>query len=236
MVSSGGDGVIHFWNIQNLEESKHIKASNVSISAFDANEDKDLIIVANNNKTIHVYSFKGELLHTFKAKDDDSNQHINAVALSPDGTTISSAKHRHIPSIKKNNNESSIQIWDLNRGIKFKTLRGEVNPIYSFDFHPTQNRLITLGGDRIVTFWDFETAEKYGDLKLQEPKREIPPKRKQLTVKKGKKFLKLATSIANGNIPTTEIKKTGTNVTSAVLKRAFREKSIIKYSSKCSTK
>lgn len=232
VVSSGGDGIIHFWNTGNLEESKHIKASNVAISAFDANEQKDLIIIANNNKTIKIYSFKGVLLHTFVAKNDNSKQPINALALSPDGTTIASANYRHIPSIKKKNKESIIQIWDLNRGSIYKILKGEVNPIYSFDFHPTQNRLITLGTNRKVTFWDFETAEKYGDFTLIEPKREIPPKRKQLTVKKGKKILKMATSIANGNIPTTEIKKTGTNITSTVLKRAFKEKSMVKYSSK----
>jgi len=238
LVSTGGDGLIHFWNIENLMESKHIKASPVAISAFDANTQKNLIIVANKNKTIKVFNLEGNLLHTFTSKTDDSKQPIKALALSPDGTTIASANYRHIPSIRKSKKESIIQIWDLKRGSIYKTFKGEVNPIYSFDFHPLENRLITLGDNRKVTFWDFESAEKYGDITLNEPKREIPPIRKKLNIKKGGKFLNIATSIANGNIPKPTVGKVtkpgnvAGNVGSAILKRAFKEKSMIKYSSK----
>jgi len=236
IISAGGDGLIHFWNLNKLIESKHIKASTVAISAFDANESKDKIIIANKNKSIKVYTFKGELIHDFTAKTNDTKQPINAITLSPNGTSIASANHRIIPSIRKTKKESVIQIWDLKRGVIFKTFKGEVNPIYSFDYHPTQNRLITLGDDQKVTFWDFETAEKYGDFSLEKPKREIPPRRKKLNIKKkGGKFLKIASDLANGNLPTInspDLKKAGKNVGSAIIKRQFKEQSLIKYSSK----
>lgn len=238
LVSTGGDGLIHFWNIENLMESKHIKASPVAISAFDANTKKNIVIVANKNKTIKVFNLKGDLLHTFTAKTDDSKRPIKALALSPDGTTIASANYRHIPSIRKSKKESIIQIWDLKRGSIYKTFKGEVNPIYSFDFHPNENRLITLGENRKVTFWDFETAEKYGDFTLNDPKREIPPLRSNPIKKHGKKFLNIATSVITGNVPKPTVGKVtkpgnpAGNVGSAILKRAFKEKSMIKYSSK----
>lgn len=233
IVSAGHDGVVHFWNLSTLEESKHIRVSTVAISAFDANESKDIIVFANKNKSIFVLNFKGEELNTFKAKTEELNHQIHAVALAPDGSTIASSNYRRVPSINKKINESLIQVWDLRRGILYKMLQGEVDPFYSFDFNPTQNRLITLGDDRKVTFWDFEAAEKYGDITLMEPKREVPPIRKMPKGKDaGSKFLKIATSIANGNLPDVDLKNTGKNVGSAIIKRAFKEKSMVKYSSK----
>ncbi len=228
IVTAGGDGIIHFWNINDLIESKHIKAGTGSISSFDANVNKNMIAVANKNKSVKLYSFTGDLLYDFKTKTDDYDHPIKAIALSPDGTTVSSANFRIIPTIKKKIKESFIQVWDLKRGSLYKTLKGEVNPIYSFDFHPTENRLIILGENRKVTFWDFETAEKYGDITLQKTKREIPPRRKSVKGK-GKKLLNIANSIANGQVPDVIDKK---NVGAALLKRMFKEKPIVKYSSK----
>jgi len=229
IVTAGADGIIHFWNLDELIESKHIKASAGTISAFDANIKKNMVTVANKNKTIKVYSFSGDLIYDFKAKTDDTSHPIKALALSPDGSTISSANFRLIPTIKRKIKESFIQVWDLRRGTLYKTLKGDVDPIYSFDFHPEQNRLVILGDDRKLTFWDFESAEKYGDFTLMKPKREIPPRRKSLKGK-GFKILNAATSIANGQIPKGEINTR--NVGVALLKRMFKEKPIVKYSSK----
>ncbi len=61
------------------------------------------------------------------------------------------------------------------------------------------------------------------------PKREIPPRRKSVKGK-GKKLLNIATSIANGQVPKDVVNTN--NVGAALLKRAFKEKPIIKYSSK----
>jgi WD40 repeat protein len=228
IVTAGADGIVHFWNINNLIESKHIKASAGTISAFDANEKKDMVTIANKNKAIKVYSFSGNLLYDFKAKTDDTSHPIKALALSPDGSTISSANFRIIPTIKRKIKESFIQVWDLKRGTLYKTLKGEVNSIYSFDFHPEQNRLITLGENRTLTFWDFETAEKYGDFTLIKPKREIPPN-KNKNFKTGKNLLKMASDISKGKIPTNTGAK---DVGASLLKRVFKEKPIVKYSSK----
>lgn len=228
IITAGGDGMVHFWDITNLIESKHIKASAGSISSFDVNVTKELVVIANKNKAVKIYSFNGELLYDFKAKTDDTNHPIKAIALSPDGSTISSANYRTIPSIKRKIKESFIQVWDLKRGTLYKTLKGEVNPIYSFAFHPEKNRLITLGENRRLTFWDFETAEKYGDITLREPKREIPPN-KNKNLKNAKNFIKMAGDLSRGNIPTS---RGGRDMGAALIKRAFTEKPIVRYSSK----
>jgi WD40 repeat protein len=232
LLTAGEDGKLIFWNIKEYKPIKELKASNSNLTAFDANYNKNIIVVGNKNKEVILFNFESQQIQVLETKNTESNLSVNTLALSPDGSSISSSHQRAVQSIFKKEQESYVQIWDLTRGSVYKTLKGSVNPIYSFDFHPVLNRLITLGADRKVTLWDFEVADKIGDFTLIEPKREIPPKRKQITLKKGKKFLNIATSIANGNIPTTEIKKTGTKVTSAVLKRSFKEKSIIKYSSK----
>ena len=68
LISSGDDGLIHFWNSKDLIESKHIKVSNSGISAFDANPRKNLILTASQHNKISLYDFNGNLKKNFETK------------------------------------------------------------------------------------------------------------------------------------------------------------------------
>ena len=226
-------------NVQILNTSlgieKEFKIEGLQLTALSVNSLKNEFAVASKAKEIKIYNFQGEEIHHFKGKIDKHSYPIKALAISSDGSTLAGAGYRTSELLNKSTTESHIQIWDLNRGVEYKTLKGKVNPIYSFDFHPTENKLITLGEGRVLTFWNFNTADKYGDFTLPKPKREIPPKKKEITAEKGMKLLKIAKKIKDKGLNFDDIKtnsKTIAKSTGAgVLKRTIKDKAHIKYSS-----
>ena len=239
VITTGGGGLVHLWDVSNFADSKHIKASNTGITAFDANVEKNRFATTSNTRRVKVFDFEGNEIFEFKDKIEDrsNSEPIRALQISPDGSTVATSGFAKARSFRLRNGDNVIRIWDMNRGTLYKLLEGSVNPIYTFDFHPSKNELVTLGEDRILTFWDFNLAEKYGQLELVEPKREIPPKMKfwskeNMTKRKDKFFDK----IKNGRIPIggrrpdygEKVGKVGKDM----IKRTFKEEPLVKFSSK----
>ncbi|MBK6953757.1 MAG: caspase family protein [Crocinitomicaceae bacterium] len=236
LITTGGGGLVHLWNIQDLSSSKHFTASATPIVAFDANVAKNRFVTASQTKELKVWDFEGNLIFEFKGRSDEneSSEVVNALTISPDGSTVASTGFRRTKSQKSKDNDNVIRVWDMNRGTLHRTLGGTVNPIYTFDFHPINNEVVTLGDDRILTFWDFNLAERYGQFQLIEPKREIPPRRITVGTLTSNPLDKI-NRIRNGGIVGDikgGIKTTSTGVGTAVVKRSFAERDIVKYSSK----
>lgn len=242
LITTGGGGLVHLWNINDLLKSKHIKASNSGITAFDANVAKNRFVTSSSTRRIRVWDFEGKEIFEFKDKLEDHNnsEPIRALQISPDGSTVATSGFSKAKSFRVKKGDNVIRIWDMNRGSIYKVLEGRVNPIHTFDFHPTENELVTLGEDRMLTFWDFNMAEKYGQFQLQETKREIPPKMKfwskeNLGERKdrflgnvsGGRFGKIVRP--NGRVDLGEKSRT---ISKGMVKRSVKERPIIKFSSK----
>lgn len=246
LITAGTNGKIHLWDINDLSDSKHFSASTLAISAYDANVPKNRFVTASQGNKIKVWNLEGELIHEFESRGTEhgEKQPVKALKISPDGTTMASSGFQKSPSRKSKENKNVIRIWDLNRGALYKSLEGTVNPIYSFDFHPTENKLATLGDDNTLTFWDFNLAEKYGELTLQEPKRELAGLRRpgsatnsdigRVDINKGKKFRDMIQKASKGDFSGAkdDLKDRGKNVGVGYAKRMFKERSIVKYSEK----
>lgn len=233
IITTGGGGTVHIWNVKDLSDIKFLQAATTPIVSFDANDAKKFFVIASESKEIKVYNFEGKLLFDFKTKEEEyeENLPIDAISISPDGTTVASTGFRRFRSRKKKQNDNVIRIWDVNRGNLMNTLEGTVNPIYAFDFHPNENKLVTLGEDRIVTVWSFDHAEKLAQFELNEPKREKAPPRQSA----GKKILNMADKFIRGGNVIGDIKETAKDKTedaaASALKRAFRDRHIVKFTS-----
>ncbi|MFT5821129.1 MAG: WD40 repeat protein [Crocinitomix sp.] len=247
LITAGTSGKIHLWDIQDLSDSKHFSASAIAISAYDANVTKNTFVTASQNNVIKVWNLEGEKLHEFKSRANkgENKQPVKAIKISPDGSTMASSGFQRSPSRKSKENNNVIRIWDLNRGSLYSTLEGSVNPIYTFDFHPTKNELVTLGDDNTLTFWDFNTAEKFGEVQMQEPKRELASLRlpsatggdgkiDRRDIDRGKRLKNILDKASKGDFSGVrdETKERGKNVGVGLAKRMFKERSIIKYSAK----
>ena len=239
LLTTGGGGVVHLWNVSDLEASDHIKASNTGITAFDANIEKGVFVTCSNSRHIKVWNLEGKEIFEFKDKVDDRNntEPIRALQISPDGSTVASSGFAKNRRYRLRKGDNVIRIWDMNRGSLYKLLDGQVNPIHTFDFHPSKNELVTLGEDRILTFWDFNLAEKYGEFELVEPEREIPPKMKfwskeNVSNNSTKIFNKIKNRDFSINTNKTELGEKTNKVGRGMIKRTFLERPIIKFSSK----
>lgn len=235
LITTGGGGVVHLWNVDDLKNSKHFTASATPIVAFDANVSKNRFVTASQTKELKVWDFEGNLIFEFKGRADEneSSELVNAITISPDGSTVASSGFRRTQSQRSKENDNVIRVWDMNRGTLFKTLGGSVNPIHTFDFHPVNNEVVTLGDDRVLTFWDFNLAEKFGQFQLIEPKREIPPRRLsvgKITNDPIGKIRRIKSGAIIGDIKG-GIENTTKEVGTAVVKRSFAERDIVKYSS-----
>lgn len=238
LISSGGGGGVHIWTANNLDDSNHLKASSSLITAFDANEKVERFVVATNTRTIRVFDFNGKEIFEFRDKleDEKNTETIRALQISPDGSTVASSGFNKARSFSVRGGDNVIRIWDMNRGSLYKLLEGRVNPIYSFDFHPTKNELVTLGDDQILTFWDFEVAEKFGEYTLVPTKREIPPKmklwKKENIKKGGSKLLGTLTGGKFGDDGPLIRDNAGKDLGTGMTKRVFTEHPMVKFSSK----
>ncbi len=230
-ISAGSEGKIVLWDVTNLSQSKQIKTNSLIISSFDSNPAHSIFAISTGNKTIKIFKHSGDLLYEFKGSGKDNDTPIKAIRIAPNGNTIASSGTRYTESLKGRKATAIIKLWDIKRGIIYKTLKGEVNPTFAFDFHPQKNKLVILGGDRILTFWDLNIAEKYGDFTLPKPKREIPPRAKTLNLKKGAKLLDKALKVASGNIEAALGKNEAKSIAGTVLKRNTIEKDHISFSS-----
>lgn len=244
LVSLGGGGLVHLWDVNDLSESKHIKASSVPITAFDVNVKKRRFVTATQKQDIRIWDFDGNEVTYFKGNDPEESgrEPIKAIALSPDGTTVASSGFRRGSSRKKKEEDNVIRIWDAERGVVSSVMRGTVNPIYTFDFHPVENKLVTLGEERTLTFWDFDLAEKYGELTLMEAERIVPPKRKDDAANKIANETVGSGGLGNlknkfnpralANKAKDKFKEKGMQAAATMAKRMFKERPIIRFSSK----
>ena len=230
IITIGSEGKVNFLNLENLEESKQQKTGSLLINAFDIDIKNKLYAITNASRTIKLFNFEGIELQSFRGNSEDDNAPISAVKISPDGSILASSGSSYVQSIKGRKGISVVKLWDLKRGVFFQDLKGEVNPIYTFDFHPTENKLVMLGDENMLSFWDLNTASLFGDYQLPEAKREIPPRQKNITLKKGAKFLDKARMVANGDIGALTRDSDMKSVASAVLKRTAIEKDLLLYS------
>lgn len=246
LITAGSSGKVNLWNINDLSNSTSLSASRLGLTAFDINTKHNQFVTVSSLNTIKVWDLKGTLLHEFKsnAKEEGGEQSIRAIKISPDGTTLASSGEQKKPKGSKIVNKNVIRIWDLKRGVLYKSLEGTVNPIYTFDFHPTENKLVTLGDNHTLTFWDFSLAERKGELQLKKPKRQIAPSRNNSSssgddklnngLEKGKRVKRIFDKVVSGDLSDigTVVKSDKTKELGAgILKRAFKERSIVKYSS-----
>ena len=239
LLSCGNDGKVFAWDIANLATSKQIKTKHLIINAFDVNIAQSIFAISTPNRTLKVYNLEGEVIQQFKGNTDEKDVPIKCIKISPDGTTLSSSGTWHTNSLIGKKITSTVRIWDIKRGIIHNTLRGQVNPIFAFDFHPKQNKMVFLGDDGILTFWDLNIGEKYGDFTLPKPRREMMSQAqkdelkndKKKLLKKGGSFLEKALDVANGDLGSVLNKKNPkSSIVTTVIKRNIVEKDLLLFS------
>ena len=88
----------------------------------------------------------GKSLATFT----DHLSDIDALAFSPDGTTLASAS-----------SDGSIQFWDIETRTQLSTrITGHIASLKAATFHKNSSTIASVGYNGIITLWDLKTSEK----------------------------------------------------------------------------
>lgn len=235
LLSSAGDGNIAFWDAHTLDKKNNFDAHNRPITSFDVNEKEGIIVTASLDKTIKVWNQNGtELKHTFDNSNiinpmSKINEPVQTLALSPDGKTLATSSFKEAfltNEIKSKDNV--IKVWDLERKDLYKVMEGKSTAVNTFAFHPQKNQLITLTSDRRVTLWDLNKAEKIWSDTLVEPK--LHPIKLVEEDEKGGKLKKGIKKFFDGDLGVLDIKDEVEKQSVSAIKRAVREKSVVKFS------
>jgi WD domain, G-beta repeat len=54
--------------------------------------------------------------------------------------------------------DNSVRLWDLRTGRHLETLLGHTRRVWSVDFSPTENTLVSSGDDGTALIWDLDAA------------------------------------------------------------------------------
>src|SRR5690554_7638522 len=64
-------------------------------------------------------------------------------------------------------NEHSIKVWDVQRKGLMSELKGSVNPVTSFSFHPEKNWVAIIGEGTTLGLWDMDFRSEEHTSELQ---------------------------------------------------------------------
>lgn len=231
MFAVGTNGVIKSFDLVNYKMINEInpKGFGSRVLALDAKNGK--IAWLKTKHEIGIMNLKGEELFSF-AETSEEQDDIRLLKFSPDGGSLCSSGFRVNAIGKVKSNENSIKVWDIKRKNLLKELKGTVNGILQFSFHPVKNHVALLGENNVVSFWDLEHAEKMGQFTLEEPK--IEQKQKILSEEDKRAttdtYLGGKVKIPNVGALGNKLKK---NVTRRTVNKKFRkDKFIFKFSAK----
>ena len=106
-----------------------------------------LVSGSNEDNSIRLLDARnGELKKTIKDKKTHQWHNKNAMAISPDGTTLAYGAYKEI------------HLWDVHIGQYKKTLQGHTKDVTALAFSP-DGRTLASGGDRTIRLWNVQTGE-----------------------------------------------------------------------------
>lgn len=146
MASGGYDKVVRIWDLmQQVQISEDLPAGVTALQFFPSEK---AIAVGSWNQTIRYRdSLTGKEIKRLKLKDL-----YQAMAFLPE--------RRLLASVDADYTQPTIQLWDLEKGIKLTTLKGHEGRITCLDFYSHGKKLVS-SGDKTLRIWKKNKASQY---------------------------------------------------------------------------
>ncbi|MEO0924242.1 MAG: caspase family protein [Cyanobacteria bacterium J06643_13] len=140
-------GVLTLWNFKGqLLETINVSQNDIRKLFFSS--DGQTIITTDYDQNIKLWNTEGNLLNTFKYKEDQS------LAFSPNGKVIALWKESTRDYIILNNN-NVIELWSI-EGELIHTLEGHDFEIDSVKFSPDGKFVVSISYDNTIKLWSME--------------------------------------------------------------------------------
>lgn len=181
---------------------------------------KGLVAYISERNQVSIYNLEGNLVTHLV--DTVAKEEIKVLEFNHDGSIMASSSYKRFND-KNIFNEHSIKVWDVQRKGLMSELKGSVNPVTSFSFHPEKNWVAIIGEGTTLGLWDMDFAEKIMDYELQEPKKE-----QKIDLITGEDA-KAINPFSKGNFKDKLIEKTVRRTVNQVFRK---EPTLVKFSSK----
>ncbi len=142
IVSGGADNTVRLWDIQTGALKNRLKGHRDDVNAVIFSQDGEIFASGSDDGTIRLWAaHTGEMLTILKG-DAKFPEEIRALAFSPDGTTLASAK------------AEKIWLWDTHTKQLSGILEGHVRDVFAIAFSPDGKTIASAGWDWTLRLWD----------------------------------------------------------------------------------
>lgn len=146
IISSGGDGNVVCWDVQDFHYNKLMTLCDAKIRAVDISKKHRSIALACGDNSIRIFGSNTlELKHEWQAHE----MSVNTVCFHPNGRWLLSGSR-----------DAHLNVWDIENGYKLhKQIPAHNYAIYSIAFHPNGKLFATASRDKTIKIWDAENLE-----------------------------------------------------------------------------
>lgn len=152
-------GTIHLVDAKDAKELRQLELPGTQYSQLTFSPDgRYLAGGGTSGEKVHVAVWDvsdGEVVHRWDwPKGRDPHSSVNSLCFTPDGRRLAGAVFR----------QSSVFLWDLTIGLQIAQLQHE--EVYGLSFSPDGETLATAGWDKVLRFWETDTAELHREINL----------------------------------------------------------------------
>jgi len=144
LVSASKDGTVKIWDLRKRKEICALRKSRKPISKVVVSIELNCIVTASEIGCITVWDLKGKKVKTLIRRSFE----IKALAIS--------RKLKRLYSAGRNNN---ITVWDLNKLVKSKVLKGHDGYVNDMQVTSDSKHLISCSDDKTVRIWDIRKEQ-----------------------------------------------------------------------------
>ena len=142
LVSGGGDNTVRLWDIQTGALKNRLKGHRDDVNAVIFSQDGEIFASGSDDGTIRLWAaHTGEMLTILKG-NAKFPERIRALAFSPDGTTLASAKAK------------KIWLWNTHTKQLSGILEGHARDVFAIAFSPDGKTIASAGSDWTLRLWD----------------------------------------------------------------------------------
>jgi WD40 repeat protein len=168
LVTASSDKTARIWDVKTGKEMVKLQGHQNRLYEAKFSPDGQHVITASRDRTVRVWDVKTgrqvvQLQTTHQSR-------FGLIQFSPNSQQIvTTSGTLYEPSSSENRlKDNLVQVWDAKTGKEMYVLQGHLNSVYSAQFSPNGQYIVTASADRTVRIWDAKTGRELEKLQGHE--------------------------------------------------------------------
>ena len=147
LVSGGRDNIVRLWDVQTGELKSRLKGHRDDVNAVIFSENGEVCASGSDDGTIRLWTVHTGVMLAILKGDTKFPEGINALAFSPNGSTLASAT------------TDQIWLWDIDTKQVVRILEGHTWYVSALAFSPDGETITSAGWDWTLRLWEADTGK-----------------------------------------------------------------------------